>query len=80
MTNLVDVVLGGENENGTGRTRLPSGKRLAAGNARGELAEEGALAEAGITVEDSDLAGGETAGREPLHRLGVDLTKADDVA
>jgi len=47
---------------------------------RGELAEEGALAEAGITVEDSDLAGGETAGREPLHGLGIDLTQADDVA
>src|SRR5215210_8032031 len=66
---------------GTARSaRLPAGQSLAASDAGGELAEESALAEAGIAIEDGDLAGGEAAGREPLHRLGVDLTQADDVA
>ena len=77
---VVEVVFGGEEEDAAGAAGLAAGEGLAAGDAGGELAEEGALAEAGIAVEDGDLAGGEAAGREPAHGLGVDLTQADDVA
>ena len=77
---VVEVVLGGEDDDVAGSAGRPAGEGVAAGDASGELAEEGALAEAGIAVEDGDLAGGEPAGREPLHGLGVDLTQADDVA
>jgi hypothetical protein len=77
---IVEIVLGGENDDVTRSARRPAGQSLTTGNAGGELAEEGALAEAGIAIEDSDLAGGEAAGREPLHGLRVDLPQADDVA
>src|SRR3954470_7730656 len=77
---IVEIVLGGENDDVTRSARRPAGQGLTTGNAGGKFAQEGALAEARITIEDGDLAGGESAGREPLHGLGVDLTQADDVA
>ena len=63
---IVEIVLGGEDDDVARSGGLPAGQSLTAGDAGGELAQESALAEAGIAVEDGDLAGGETAGREPL--------------
>ena len=60
-----------------GGARLAAGEGLAAGDAGSELAEEGGFAETGIAVEDGDLAGGETAGREPLDGVSLDLTQAE---
>jgi hypothetical protein len=53
-----DVVLGREEEDAAGCTRFGCVTRegLAAGNAGGELAEQGALTETGVAVEDGDLA------------------------
>ena len=56
---------------------LPAGERVATGDASRELAEEGALAETGIAVEDGDLACREPTGREPVQSLGRDLTQGD---
>ena len=44
---------------------LVAGEGIAAGDAGGELAEQGALAETGIAVEDGDLAGGDATRPEP---------------
>ena len=64
---VVDVVLGGEEEDAAGgsRFRVITGEGIAAGDAGGELAEEGALAETGIAVKDGDLAGGNAVPPEP---------------
>ena len=60
--------------------RLAAREGLAAGDAGGELAEEGALAETGIAVEDGDLAGGDATRPEPAQWLGGDVAEADGVA
>ena len=52
---------------------------IATGDAGGELAEEGALAEAGIAIEDGDLAGGDATWPEPAQGLRGDVAEADGV-
>ena len=76
---VVDVVLGGHDDDEARRTWLAAGEGLAAGDAGGEVAEEGGLAEAGIAVEEGDLAGGEAAGGEPADGLGGNIVQADEV-
>ena len=75
---VVGVVLGGHEDDRPRRSRFTAGEGIAAGDASGELAEEGALAETRIAVEDGDLAGREPARGEPAHWLGSDLTERDD--
>ena len=75
---VVGVVLGGHEDDRPRRSRFTAGERIAAGDASGELAEEGALAETRIAVEDGDLAGREPTGGEPAYWLGSDLTERDD--
>ena len=53
------IVFGGAEKDIAWRTELATGERIAAGDASGELTEEGALAEPGIAVEDGELAGRE---------------------
>ena len=64
---VVDVILGGEEEDAARGSwfRVAAGEGIAAGDAGGELAEEGALAETGIAVKDRDLAGGNAVPPEP---------------
>ncbi len=78
---VVDVVFGGEEEDAArgSRFRVVAGEGIAAGDAGGELAEEGALAEAGIAIEDGDLAGGDAVRPEPAQGLGGDVAEADGV-
>ena len=68
---VVDVVFGGEEEDAAwgSRFRVAAGEGVAAGDAGGELAEEGALAEAGVAIEDGDLAGGDAARARASARL-----------
>jgi hypothetical protein len=77
---VVQIVLGGENHHAARCARRAAGEGLAAGEASGELAEQGGFAEAGIAVEDGDLAGGEAAGGEPVDGVGGDPAQAHDVA
>ncbi len=76
-----DVVLGGEEEDAArgSRFRVAAGEGIAAGDAGGELAEEGALAETGVTIEDGDLASGDAAGPEPAQGFGGDIAEAGRV-
>jgi hypothetical protein len=78
---VMDVVFGGEEEDAARDSRLQvvAGEGIAAGDAGGELAEEGALAEPGIAIEDGDLAGGDAVFPEPAERLGGDVAEADGV-
>jgi hypothetical protein len=78
---VVGIVLGGEEEDAAGSTwsRLVTGEGLAAGEAGGQLAEQRALAEAGIAVEESDLAGGDAPRPEPAEWLGSHVAEADGV-
>jgi hypothetical protein len=75
---VVRIVFGGHENDEPGLSSLTTGKGLAARDAGGHFAEEGALAEARITVEEGDLAGREPARREPAHRLGSDLAQGND--
>src|SRR5215213_9478884 len=75
---VVGVVLGGHEDDGPGRSRITVGEGATAGDAGGDLAEKGALAEARITIEESDLAGREPTWGEPVQWLGGDLTQGDD--
>jgi hypothetical protein len=74
-----DIVLSRDEEDGAGGVGLATRERLAAGDASGEFAEEGGLADAGVAVEEGDFAGGEAAGGEPLHRRGGYRLQADEV-
>jgi hypothetical protein len=78
---VVGVVLSGEKEDAAGRGRcgVVTGEGIAARDAGGELAEQRALAETGIAVEEGDLAGGDTARPEPAQRLGGDIAEANRV-
>lgn len=76
---VAGVVFGGEDEDGPGFAGLSTREGLATGDAGGELAEKGALAEAGITIEEGDLAGSEAARGEPLDRFGGDAAEGVDV-
>src|SRR5687768_16502818 len=62
-----DVVLGGEEKDAARCpcSRVVTGERIAAGDAGGQLAQQRALAEPGIAVEEGDLAGGDAARPEP---------------
>jgi hypothetical protein len=71
------IVCGREDDDVAGSSRLSTWKRLAAGDAGGELAEEGRFAEAGIAVEDGELAGSKATRREPLDGVGLDLMQAE---
>jgi hypothetical protein len=73
-----EVVLGGHEDDKTRRGRFAAGEGIAAGDASRELAEEGALAEAGIAIEDGDLARREPTGREPVQSFRRDLTQCDE--
>jgi hypothetical protein len=75
---VVGVVFGGHEDNRPWRSRFTAWEGITAGNAGGKLAEQRALAEAGIAVEDGDLTGREAARGEPAHWLGSDLTQGDD--
>jgi hypothetical protein len=75
-----EIILGGEEDHGSGWGGLAAGERLSAGDAGGKLTEEGRFAEAGIAVEDSELAGGKAAGREPLDGVRIELIKANGMA
>ena len=75
---VVGVVLGGHEADWPGRRGITAGEGIAARDAGGELAEKGALAEARITIEESDLAGREPTRGEPVQWLGGDLTQGDD--
>jgi hypothetical protein len=78
---VVDIVFGREEEDAAGgsRFRVVAGEGIAAGDAGSELAEEGALAEPGVAVEDGDLAGGDAVPPEPAQGLGGDVAEADSV-
>src|SRR5215216_5127695 len=71
---VVEVVLGGHDGHKPRWSRFTAGEGIAAGDASRELAEEGALAEAGIAIEDGDLACRKPTGREPMQSFGRDLT------
>ena len=75
---VVGVVLGGHEDHGPGRSRFTAGEGVATGDAGGELAEECALAEAWIAIEDGDLAGREPARGEPAQWLRNELAQRDD--
>ena len=75
---VVEVVLGGHEDDKPRRSRFTAGEGIAAGDASRELAEERALAEAGIAIEDGDLAGREPARGEPAQLFGSDLTQGDE--
>lgn len=75
------IVLGGEEEDAAWSTWsfVVAGEGLAAGEAGGQLAEQRALAQPGIAVEEGDRAGGDAARPEPAYGLGGDLAEADGV-
>jgi hypothetical protein len=77
---IEEVIFGREEDDAARWGGLTAGKRLALGDAGGELAEEGAFAETGIAIEDSDLAEGKATRREPLDGFGGDVAEADDIA
>jgi hypothetical protein len=66
---VVGVVLGREEEDAARLGRcckcVVAGEGLAAGEAGGQLAEQRALAEAGVAIEEGDLAGGDAPRPEP---------------
>jgi hypothetical protein len=76
---VVEVVLGGEEEDGAGWGGLAAGEGLTARDAGGEIAEEGRFAETGVAVEVGELPRGEAAGGEPVDGLGGDAVEGDDV-
>src|SRR5829696_10445542 len=56
---VVGVVLGGHEDDVPARRCITAGEGVTPGDAGGDLAEKGALAETRITIEESDLAGRE---------------------
>jgi hypothetical protein len=82
---VVDVVFGGEEEDTARGSRCrvckckAAGEGIAARDVGGKLAEESALAETGIAIEDGDLAGGDATGPEPVQGLRSDIAEADGV-
>jgi hypothetical protein len=75
---VVRIVFSGHENDEPRLSSLTTGKGVAARDTGGHLAEEGALAEARITVLDGDLAGREPARRKPAHRLGSNLAQGND--
>jgi len=60
------------------RRCITAGEGVTPGDAGGDLAEKGALAETRITIEESDLAGREPTRGEPVQWLEGDLAQGDD--
>ena len=66
------TVLGRQQDGRPKRPDRPIGHHAVAADAGGEIEQQGALADAGVAVEDGQLAQRNPAGPEPFDRLGPD--------